>query len=76
MIEAHIADGDYVVIRQQQTARDGEIVVALVEGQDATLKTFYKEKNRIRSNPRTPAEADLRHRCPDSGVLVGVIREC
>src|SRR5262245_43526876 len=40
MIEDHIADGDYVVIRQQKTAHDGDTVVALVEGQDATLKRF------------------------------------
>lgn len=77
MIEAHIADGDYVVIRQQNTARDGEIVVALVEGQDATLKTFFKERNRIRLEP---ANSRLKPIYATDvqilGVLVGVIREC
>ncbi|MBW3542657.1 MAG: transcriptional repressor LexA, partial [Planctomycetes bacterium] len=47
MIDAQIAEGDYVVVRKQKTARDGDIVVALVEGQDATLKRFYRERNRI-----------------------------
>ncbi|MCU0483336.1 MAG: transcriptional repressor LexA, partial [Chloroflexi bacterium] len=43
MIEAHITDGDYVVIRPQQTARDGDIVVAQVEENAVTLKRFFKE---------------------------------
>src|SRR5262245_13659673 len=51
MIEAQIADGDYVVVRKQSTCRDGEIVVALVNGGDATLKRFYKESNRVRLEP-------------------------
>jgi len=42
MIEDQIADGDYVIIHKQSTCREGEIVVALVEGQEATLKRFYK----------------------------------
>jgi len=77
MIDAHIADGDYVVIRQQNTARDGEIVVALVDGQDATLKTFFKERNRVRLEP---ANSRLKPIYATDvqilGVLVGVIREC
>lgn len=51
MIEEGIRDGDYVVIQQQDTAKDGDIVVALIEDNFATLKTFYKEKNRIRLQP-------------------------
>ena len=51
MIDAHITDGDYVVIRPQQTARDGDIVVAQVEENAVTLKRFFKEKNRIRLQP-------------------------
>src|SRR5436190_20109630 len=47
MIEAQIADGDFVVVRRQKTCRDGEIVVALVNGEEATLKRFYKEPNRV-----------------------------
>lgn len=51
MIEAHISDGDLAVIRKQSTARDGEIVAALVDGEEATLKYFYREPGRIRLQP-------------------------
>ena len=48
MIEDQIAEGDYVIVRKQETARDGQIVVALLGDGDATLKRFYREPNRIR----------------------------
>lgn len=50
MIEAGILDGDYVVVRQQNTASNGDIVVALLED-DATVKRFYKEADRVRLQP-------------------------
>lgn len=50
MIEAGILDGDLIVVRQQQVARNGEIVVALIED-EATVKRFFKEKNLIRLQP-------------------------
>ena len=50
MIEAGIMDGDFVVVRQQQTAQNGEIVVALLDD-SATVKTFYREADRIRLQP-------------------------
>lgn len=50
MINAGIFDGDYIVVREQHDAHNGEIVVALIED-SATVKTFYKEKNRIRLQP-------------------------
>lgn len=50
MIEAHICDGDYALIRPQPTADNGEIVVALVDG-EATLKRFYRESGYIRLQP-------------------------
>jgi len=50
MIEAGIHDGDYILVRQQSIAKDGDIVVALL-GEEATVKTFYKEKNAIRLQP-------------------------
>ncbi|HEX3033096.1 MAG TPA: transcriptional repressor LexA [Bacillota bacterium] len=53
MIDAGILDGDYVLVKQQATARNGEIVVALIED-EATVKTFYKEKNHIRLQPQNP----------------------
>src|SRR4051794_20866490 len=52
MIEDHLCDGDYVVIERRETARNGEQVVALLDGQEATLKRFYKEPgNKIRLQP-------------------------
>lgn len=50
MIDAGILDGDFVVVRQQPTAGNGEIVVAMIED-EATVKTFYREADRIRLQP-------------------------
>lgn len=50
MVEAGILDGDFVVVRQQATANNGEIVVAMIED-EATVKTFYREADRIRLQP-------------------------
>jgi repressor LexA len=75
MIDAHIEDGDYVLIRPQSTARDGDIVVAQVEENAVTLKRFFKEHGRVRlqpANPNYPAQyyRDVRIQ----GKLIGVIR--
>lgn len=53
MIDAGILDGDFVVVRQQSTAANGDIVVAML-GDDATVKTFYREADRIRLQPQNP----------------------
>jgi repressor LexA len=67
MIEAHIADGDFVVIRPQETARDGDIVVA--------LKRFFREKDRVRLQPANPAYAPQFYPSVRiQGKLIGVIR--
>ena len=50
MINAGIFDGDYIVVKEQHDAHNGEIVVALIED-SATVKTFYREKDRIRLQP-------------------------
>lgn len=75
MVGAHIVDGDLVVIREQQTARDGDIVVAQVEENAVTLKRFFRERDRIRLQP---ANADYDAQYYDDvriqGKLVGVIR--
>jgi repressor LexA len=76
MIEAHIEDGDYVLIRPQSTARNGDIVVAQVEENAVTLKRFFKEQGRIRlqpANPNYPPQfyQDVRIQ----GKLIGVIRK-
>lgn len=75
MVDAHIADGDFVVIRPQANARDGDIVVAQVEENAVTLKRFYREKDRIRlqpANPDYPAQYYPEVRI--QGKLIGVIR--
>jgi len=75
MIEECIADGDYAVIRRQPTAVDGQIVAALVDGSDATLKKFYRERNGCRLEP---ANSEMKPIFSSDvqilGVLVGVIR--
>lgn len=76
MIEDQIADGDYVVIKKQSTCRDGEIVVALVDGDEATLKRFYREPHRIRLEPANSKMKPIySSNVSVIGVLVGVIRQ-
>ena len=53
MVGAGILDGDFLIVRQQSTAENGEIVVALL-GDEATVKRFYKEKGKIRLQPENP----------------------
>ena len=75
MIDAHITDGDYVVIRPQQTARDGDIVVAQVEENSVTLKRFFKEKNRVRLQPANEQyPPQFYDNVNIQGKLIGVIR--
>ena len=76
MIEEHIADGDFVLIRPQTTARNGDIIVAQVEENAVTLKRFFREKDKIRLQPANAAYApqfydDIRIQ----GKLIGVIRK-
>ncbi|GEN33589.1 MULTISPECIES: transcriptional repressor LexA [Aneurinibacillus] len=59
MIDAGILDGDYVIVRQQQTANNGDIVVAMTEEDEATVKRFFKEKNHIRLQPENPTMAPI-----------------
>ena len=58
MIEAGILDGDYILVKRQNSARNGQIVVALIED-EATVKTFYKEKNHIRLQPENDTMAPI-----------------
>lgn len=51
MIEDHILNGDFIVIEKRETADDGEVVVALINNESATLKRIYREKNRVRLEP-------------------------
>ena len=76
MIEAHIADGDFVVIQKKEHARDGQIVAVRDDDGDATLKRFFKEKNRVRLEPANKAMKPIyRDRVDILGVLVGVVRK-
>jgi repressor LexA len=75
MLDAHILDGDLVVIRPQQTAQDGDIVVAQVEENSVTLKRFFKERGRIRLQPANERyEPQYYEDVRVQGKLVGVIR--
>ncbi len=58
MIEAGIVDGDYVVVRKQPDAQNGDIVVAMVED-EATVKRFYKEKGHFRLQPENPTMSPI-----------------
>ncbi len=76
MIEDHIADGDYVVVRRQKTAHKGQIVVALTDENEATLKRWYPEKNRIRLEPANAAMKPIFVKdARVLGVIEGVVRK-
>jgi len=75
MIEAGIHDGDYVIVRQQQTANNGDIVVAMTEENEATVKTFYKERDHIRLQPENSAMAPIRLKnVTILGKVIGLFR--
>jgi repressor LexA len=74
MQNAGILEGDFVVVRQQDTAGDGEIVVALV-GEEATVKRFFRENDHIRLQPENEAHEPIRTReAAVLGRVVGVLR--
>jgi repressor LexA len=79
MIDEQIRDGDYVVVENRQSARDGEMVIALVGNEGVTLKKLFREREgRVRLQPANPSlqpifvdEADLRIQ----GVVIGLLRK-
>ena len=74
MIEAGIFDGDYVLVREQNDARNGDFVVALIDD-SATVKTFYREKDHIRLQPENPALLPIRVKSVSIlGIVKGVFR--
>jgi len=74
MVEAGIFDGDYIVVRQQAMAQNGQVVVALLED-EATVKTFYKEKDHIRLQPQNSSMQPIRVKNPSIlGIVVAVLR--
>lgn len=75
MIEAGIFDKDMVIVRQQQTANNGDIVVAMTEDDEATVKRFFKEKDFIRLQPENSSmEPIILQNCSILGKVVGVFR--
>ena len=75
MIEAGILNGDYILVRKQNSAINGEIVVALI-GEEATVKTFYKEKDHIRLQPENSTmEPIIVPNCEILGKVTGVFRK-
>lgn len=75
MIEAGILDGDYILVKKQNVAMNGEIVVALI-GDEATVKTFYKEKDHIRLQPENSTmDPIIVPDCQILGKVAGVFRK-
>ncbi len=75
MIEAGILDGDYILVKKQNTAENGTIVVALI-GEEATVKTFYKEKDHIRLQPENSTmDPIIVPDCQILGRVAGVFRK-
>ena len=75
MIEAGILDGDYILVKKQNTANNGEIVVALI-GEEATVKTFYKEEGHIRLQPQNSTmDPIIVPDCQILGKVAGVFRK-
>ncbi len=73
MIEAGIYDGDYILIRRQNTANNGEIVVAMVDGyeSEATVKTFYRESGHIRLQPENASMSPI---IVDDVKILGLVK--
>ncbi len=75
MKDEGILDGDYVIVERRETARNGERVVAMLPNGETTLKTFYKEGDKIRLQPANPEfEPIIVKNCKIQGVVTGVLR--
>ncbi len=78
MVEAGIMDGDYILVQEQKTANNGDIVVAMIQGDfdaESTVKTFYKENGHIRLQPQNSSmEPIIVDDCEIIGLVKGVFR--
>ena len=78
MIDEHIQDGDFIVVREQRSAENGQMVVALVNGHSTTVKKLYREGDgRIRLQPANELMAPIFVDAADlqvQGIVVGMIR--
>lgn len=78
MVDEQIRDGDYIVVNSRQTAENGEMVVALVGGDSATVKKYYREGGRIRLQPANPTMEPMYYGEDEvqiQGIVVAVIRK-
>lgn len=76
MINAGIFDGDYVIVQKQSNAKNGDIVVAMTEENEATIKTFYKEKDHIRLQPENDTmDPIILSNCTILGKAIGLYRK-
>ena len=80
MIEEQIRDGDYIIVNSRNSADDGEMVVALIDGESTTVKKLYREGGgQIRLQPANESLEPLffpADKVSVQGVVVGVIRRC
>jgi len=78
MIDEQIRDGDYVIVENRRPTRDGEMVIALLDGENVTLKKLYREGNgRVRLQPANAALKPMffdQDRVAVQGVVIGVLR--
>ena len=74
MIGEQIREGDCIIVESRQTANNGEMVVALVDGGDATVKTFFKERDQIRLEPANPRYKPIIVSPPDRVTIQGVVK--
>ncbi len=79
MIDEQIRDNDFIILKSQPTAENGQTVVALIDGSDATVKRFFGNRNQVRLEPANPNYEPIVIRPPQrvqiQGVVVGVIRK-
>ena len=78
MIDEQIRDGDLVIIEDRKTAENGEMVIALLQGSEVTLKTFFRDNGKIRLQPANATVQPLivdAHQVQIQGVVVGVVRK-
>lgn len=74
MIEENIQDGDIIIVASQQTAENGQVVVALIDGNYATVKKFYREPDFIRLEPANPQFKPIFVKTPERIQIQGVVR--
>jgi repressor LexA len=79
MIEEQIRDGDYVIVEDRKTAENGEMVIALIDNEETTLKKFYRERGGVvRLQPANPDMDALRYdaaRVQIQGIVIGILRK-